>query len=164
MKELVIIGFSEKHRALEVLPQLQRLQFEWSADLHNAVAVEVERNGRLRLYYGHLLDPAAASEDAPQWESLLSAILPLPHVPSSGTTKLMDEVHAINAQAGTWLNEFSLDQDFTRNAAALLRPGSSAIFARINDWKSALTVLSGYSHLVLHTRIGWPQGSSKVTR
>ena len=57
MAELVMIGFSEKRRALEVLQQLQRLKFGWCDDLNNAVAVEVERDGRLRLLHSHLLDP-----------------------------------------------------------------------------------------------------------
>lgn len=62
MTELVAIGFSEKHRALEVLPQLQRLKFECCADLSEAVAVEVEKDGRLRLVHSDLLDPAAGWE------------------------------------------------------------------------------------------------------
>ena len=164
MKELVIIGFSEKHRALEVLPQLQRLRFGWTADLNQAVAVEVEKNGRLRLFYGQLLDPADASEEAPQWKAVLSAILPLPHVPSSGTSELMSEVHAINAQAGNWLDEFSRKSDFIRDAAALLRPGNSAVFARIHDWRSALPVLLEYSNFVLHTGIEWPKDSAIFAR
>jgi len=45
-----------------------------------------------------------------------------------------------------------------RNAAALLQPGNSAIFALIQDWQSAATVLSGYSHPVLHTTtVEWKQ-------
>lgn len=70
MKELVMVAFAEKHRASEVLPQLQRLQFDWSPDLQSAVAVEVEKDGRLRMMQSQLLDPVAASEDAPQWKEL----------------------------------------------------------------------------------------------
>ena len=56
-------------------------------------------------------------------------------------------------KAASGCKDFSLDQDFVRNAAALLRPGNSAILATLQKWKPALTVLSGYSPLVLHTRI-----------
>ncbi len=153
MAELVMIGFSEKHRALEVLPQLQRLNFEWCADLNNAVAVEVEKDGRLRLLHSDLLDPAAGWEGASQWKAILSAIVPLPHTPPSSKPQLASEVSSINAAGSGWLKDFSLDQDFVRNAAALLRAGNSAIFATLREWKPAMTVLSGYSHLVLHTRI-----------
>ena len=48
MQELVMIGFADKHRAIEVLPQLQRLDFHWCTDLQNAVAVEVEKDGWLK--------------------------------------------------------------------------------------------------------------------
>jgi uncharacterized membrane protein len=33
MTELVMIGFTDQHRAAEVLSQLQRLKFDWASDL-----------------------------------------------------------------------------------------------------------------------------------
>lgn len=62
MHELVMIGFVDKHRAIEVLSQLQRLKFDWCADLQNAIAVEVERDGRLRVHHSQLLDPCIQLE------------------------------------------------------------------------------------------------------
>lgn len=153
MTELVMIGFSEKHRAAEVLPQLQRLQFEWTDEMQNAVAVEVEKDGRLKMLHSQMLDPAVGPEDAYRWKAILSAIVPLPHIPPSSKRELISEVRSINAEGSRRLQDFSLDQDFVRNAAALLLPGNSAILATLQKWKPALTVLSGYSHLVLHTRI-----------
>ena len=64
MKELLIIGFAEKHRALEVLPQLQRLHFDWRGDLQNAVAVEVERDGGLKLFHGLPLESETSTGDS----------------------------------------------------------------------------------------------------
>ena len=153
MKELIMMGFGEKHRALEVLPQLQRLQFDWSADLQSAVAVEVEKDGRLRLMQSQLLDPAAATEGIPHWKAILSAMVPMPHVPASTTAELSAEVRAINSEGSAWLKDSSLDQDFVRDAAALLRPENSAILATVGDWPSALKVLSGFSRIILHTTI-----------
>lgn len=153
MKELVMVAFAEKHRASEVLPQLQRLQFDWSPDLQSAVAVEVEKDGRLRMMQSQLLDPVAASEDAPQWKELLSAIVPLPHIPPSSTAEVISQVRTINVGGSTWLKNKSLDQDFVRNAAALFRPGNSAILAMVQDWRPALQVLSEYSQIVLHTGV-----------
>jgi uncharacterized membrane protein len=153
VKELLIIGFADKHRALEVLPQLQRLDLDRSADLHHAVAVEVEKDGRLRLFQGLLLDAATDTEDAGRWKALLSAILPLPHPSFSVSSERMAEVQAISVQAGRWVDHLSLDQDFIRNAAALLRPDSSALMAIVRDGEDAQVVMSGYSHFVLHTKI-----------
>src|SRR5277367_1263853 len=153
MQELVMIGFTEKHRAVEVLAQLQRLQFDWSADLQDAVAVEIENNGLLRLNHSQLLDPASASTLS-QWKAILSAIVPLPYVPQSSAAETNVEVRNINAQGSSWLKMTSLEDDFIRDAAAVLRPGNSAILAIVRELKPALAVLSGYSYIVLRTSMG----------
>ncbi len=150
MTELVMIGFAEQHRAVEVLSQLQRLKFDWASDLREGIAVEVEPDGRLRMLQSQLLDPTAKTERDFEWEALLSAIVPQPHpTPANSNAK----GSTVNAQGRTWLEDMSFDQDFKRNAAALLRPGNSAILAAISDWRSAMELLSGYSALVLHTTI-----------
>jgi uncharacterized membrane protein len=158
VEELVVMGFGDKHRALEVLPQLQRLRFPWSSNLCNAIAVEVEQDGRLRVMHSQMLDPASGVDDLMRWKALLSAIVPLPHAPVSSTPEVSFEFRGINSAASDWLKDPSLDKDFVRNVAALLQPGNSAIFALIQDWQSAAPVLSGYSHLVLHTTtVEWKQ-------
>jgi len=146
-----MIGFTEKRRAIEVLPQLQRLQFDWSSDLQTAIAVEVERDGRLRLHHSHLLDPASGQGDIAQWKAILNAINPLPHMQSGNSQDIATELRVINADSTEWLKDVTLDRDFVRNAAAILRPGNSAILAVLQDFRTALTVLSGYSQVVLHT-------------
>ena len=143
-----MIGFADKHRAIEVLPQLQRLKFDWCADLQNAIAVEAEMDGRLRLHHSPLLDPASNS-NALQWKALLNAIIPMPHTLESSSSGSIAEARTINSDGGKWL---SLDAEFLRDAAALLRPGYSAILAIIPETRSALEVLSGYSNVVLRTR------------
>jgi uncharacterized membrane protein len=153
MIELVMIGFGDRHRATDVLTQVQRLEFDWASDLRNAIAVEVENDGRLRMLQSLLVDPAADPEDAFEWRALLSAIVPLPYLSSSSPTKVGTQVRTINDEGSAWLENLSLDPDFARNASALLRPGNSAILATIHDWQSAIKLLSGYSHLVLHTTV-----------
>jgi uncharacterized membrane protein len=69
----------------------------------------------------------------------------------SGTAEVSLEYRDVNSAASNWLKNSSLEADFVRNVAAVLQPGNSAIFALIRDWQSAAPVLSGYSHLVLHT-------------
>lgn len=153
MTELVVLGFSEKHRALEVLPQLQRLEYDWRTDFDEAVAVEVEKDGRLRLTYSDLLDPAAGWTEGAQWKALLSAIRPLPHMPAYSKGAVASEVRLINADGNAWREDFALDQDFVRDAAALLQPGNSAILTTVQEWRPALKELSRYSPFVLHTTV-----------
>jgi uncharacterized membrane protein len=153
VEELIMIGFSEKTRAVEVLQQLQRLKFDWSADLQSAVAVEVEWDGKLRLHHSHLLDPASGMDDAIQWKAILNAIVPLPHIPPDSAAEVVSEVRRINAEGQSWLKGVPLDHDFIHNAAALLRPENSAILAIIRNSESALPVLLGFSHVVLRTTL-----------
>lgn len=153
VEELVVIGFSDKLRAVEVLPQLQRLKFDWSADLQSAVAVEVERDGKLRLYHSQLLDPASGLDEGLEWKAILNAIVPLPHLPAESTGEVAARVRSINAKGSSWLKRVSMDREFIRNAAAVLRPGNSAILTILRDAKPALAVLSGYSPIVLHTAL-----------
>ena len=153
MEELVVIAFTEKLRAVEVLTQLQRLKFDWSADLRAAVAVEVENDGKLRLHHSQLLDPVSGLDDTLQWKAILNAIVPLPHLPVESTPDIAFQVRVINAKGSSWLKRVSRDRDFIRNAAAVLRPGNSAILAIIRDAQPALAVLSGYSPIVLHTAV-----------
>jgi uncharacterized membrane protein len=144
-----MIGFTDKHRATEVLSQLQRLKFDWTSNIRNGVVVEVESDGRLRMMQSHLLDPSA--RDDFRWEGLLTAIVPLPHVPRSSDAG--KEFNAINAKSQAWLKNLSFDQGFLRDAAALLRPGNSAILSTIDNWQPAVEFLAGYSYFVLHTSI-----------
>jgi uncharacterized membrane protein len=151
VEELIVMGFADKHRAVEVLPQLQRLQFAWSAEMHDAIAIEVESDGRLRLMHSQMLDPTNSIGDVARLKALLSAIVPLPHAPVSSAPEVSSEYRGVNSGASAWLKNSSLDPDFLRNVAAVLQPGNSAIFAFIRDWPSAAPVLSGYSSLVLHS-------------
>jgi uncharacterized membrane protein len=152
MQTLMMIGFADKHRAVEVLPQLKRLRFDWCADFESAVAVEVETDGRLRLHHSQLLDPALGSNVA-RWKAVLGAIVPMPHVSQSCTAESVAELRITYAEEVSWLKGTALKNDFIRDAAAMLQPGNSAILAVVTDSQSALAVLSGYRYLVLHTSI-----------
>ena len=156
MKELLIIGFAEKHRALEVLPQLQRLHFGWSQDLQNAVAVEVERDGGLKLFHGLLLDSVAGIGDAAQWRSILSAIHPPPYWAYHAAPGLANTAQTMEPLVNERPAQPSLNGEFIRDAAALLQPGRSVLLAIIHDREAVLPVVSGYSRFVLHTRLDWP--------
>jgi uncharacterized membrane protein len=155
MHELVMIGFADKHRAIEVLPQLQRLQFDWCADLQNAIAVEVETDGRLRLHHSQILDPASSSNTL-QWKAILSWIVPMPHTGESSSSNTIAETRTIHTYSDAWLKSGFPDANFLRDAAALLRPGHSVILAIIREARPALAVLLGYSYVVLTTNIDVP--------
>lgn len=152
MSELVVLGFSDRYRAEEVLGQLRRLDFSWAPDLENAVAVEVDTRGGLRLRHSMALDPAFA-DSAPAWRALLLAIQPqaVPLQPAS--RERASESKALNAEALLWRRELMADPVFLRDLGAVLRPADSAIFAVVTDADTAVRVLRGYSSVLLRTSL-----------
>jgi uncharacterized membrane protein len=50
MAKLIVVGFKkDMYRALEVLNELQAMNDDWVVDLHDAVAVYRDTNGKLRV-------------------------------------------------------------------------------------------------------------------
>jgi hypothetical protein len=90
VEELVVIGFADPLRAIEVLSQLQRLKFDWSVDFRTAVTVQVEKDERLRLHHSF--------DEAFRWKAILNAIRPIPHMPRGSTPETASQVYKINAE------------------------------------------------------------------
>jgi uncharacterized membrane protein len=152
MSELVVLGFSDRYRAEEVLGQLRRLDFTWAADLESAVAVEVDARGRLRIRHSIALDPAFA-DTAPAWRALLLAIQPQAVSLQPTSRERASESKALNAEASLWRSELMANPAFLRDLGALLRPADSAIFVVVADADAAVRVLRGYSSILLRSSL-----------
>ena len=152
MSELVVMGFSDRYRAEEVLGQLRRLDFSWAPDLENAVAVEVDVRGGLRLRHSLVLDPVFA-DSAPAWRALLGAIQPPAAPLESASRQGACESQALHAEVSLWRRELMANSNFLRDLGAVLRPGDSAIFAVLSDADVAVRVLRGYSSVLLRTSL-----------
>jgi uncharacterized membrane protein len=162
LNELVVMGFSDRYRAEEVLGQLRRLEFSWAADLEHAVAVEVDARGQLRFRHSLVLDPAF-DDSAPAWRGLLGAIQPPAAPLRSAATENASNSQALNAEASLWRKALMADSGFLRDLGALLRPGDSAIFAVLSDAEAAVRVLRGYSNVLLRTSLPEAQASKLRT-
>jgi uncharacterized membrane protein len=164
LSELVVMGFTDRYRAAEVLGQLRQLEFGWAADFEGAVAVEVDARGRLRLSHSRVLDPAFA-DSAPAWRALLGAIDPRAASRPSNARETTRESQGVNAEAQKWRLEFMANADFLRDLGALLRPGDSAVFAVLGDADAAVRVLRGYTSVLLHTSLTEAQaGKLRMSR
>jgi uncharacterized membrane protein len=158
VSELVVLGFSDRYRAEEVLGQLRRLDFSWAPDLENAVAVEIDDRGGIRLRHSLALDPAFA-DSAPAWRALLVAIQPQAAPLQSTSRERARESQTVNTEASQWRRELMADSDFLRDLGAVLRSGDSVIFAVLGDADAAIRVLRGYSSVLLRTSLTEAQAS-----
>jgi hypothetical protein len=77
----------------------------------------------------------------------------MPHTLDSSSSGSIAEARVINSDGGKWLKGERLDANFIRDAAALLRPGHSAILGILREAHPALAVLLGYSYVVLRTNV-----------
>jgi len=152
LNELLVMGFTDRYRAEEVLGQLRRLEFNWAADFENAVAVEVDARCRLRLRHSLVLDPNFA-DSAPAWKALLGAIQPPAAPLQSAFREGSSESQALNAEASRWRRALMADPTFVRDLGSVLRPGDSAIFAVLSDADAAVRVLRGYGSVLLRTSL-----------
>jgi uncharacterized membrane protein len=153
LSELVVLGFSDRYRAEEVLGQLRRLDFSWAPDLESAVAVEVDAQGGLRIRHSMALDPAFA-DTAPAWRALLLAIQPQAAPLQPASKERASESKALNAEASLWQRALMANNPvFLRDLGAVLGPADSAIFAVVTDGDAAVRVLRGYSSVLLRTSL-----------
>jgi uncharacterized membrane protein len=79
MAELIVVGFKkDMYRASEVLNQLQRLNEDWTVDLHDAVAVYRDYNGKLRVDQSLQMTTKQGAGWGGLWGSLIAATLAIP--------------------------------------------------------------------------------------
>ena len=167
MSELVVFVFRDQYRAPEVLNELRRRQWIWVKDLNDAVVVTLDEGGNATAHLSVGLSKDDTGTDwARIWGSLLSTTLFLPL-----TNHMVDAANAIalktrrphcsavdefrSVEAKWWTDRLRLADNFTRDVAALIRPGSSAIFMLLQTATVpvALEQLRNYGDTIVHTSL-----------
>lgn len=122
MSDLVVIGFDDETRAEEVRVELRKLQREYLIDLEDAVVAVKNADGTVKLHQSYNL-PAAGAVGGGFWGLLIGTLFlsPLLGVVAGA---------AAGAVAGA-LTDVGIDDDFMKELAATLRPGSSALFVLV---------------------------------
>jgi uncharacterized membrane protein len=172
VSELVVFVFRDQYRAPEVLNELRRRQWLWVKDLNDAVAVTLDDKGNTTAHLSVCLTRDARGSDwARIWGSLLSTTLFLPL--TNGMAEAANAI-ALKARGGNgssrddarsieekwWTERLRLSDNFTRDVAALIRPGSSAIFMllRTATVPVALEQLRNYGDTIVHTSLSAEEG------
>jgi uncharacterized membrane protein len=167
MAELVVIGFDGKHRAAEVLGQLEAMNATWTIDLKDAVAVYRTDDGRLRVD-GSV---QATTKEGAAWGAILGgmlgAVVMAPFTAGASTAAAAAAIGtgavslgvtgaAFGADdAASWKDATGISDDFVKQVGGMVQPGHSAVFvlARASDPKAVAEQFRGYGGTILRTTL-----------
>ena len=167
MSNLIVVGFEGKHRAAEVLSQLERLQEPVTFELEDALAVYRTAKGRVRI--DRSMNPTTTQGGALGGVigALVGAIIALPFT-AGGSLAVAASVIGANAtmiggfgagvgaeDAGTFQDQHGISREFIQKVSALLQPGNSAVFAKASaiDPIAIAKHFQGYGGTVLSTTL-----------
>ena len=173
MPQLIVVGFKkDMYRASEVLNQLQDMDDDWVVDLHDAVAVYRDYNGKLRVDQSYQMTTGEGAGLGGLWGSLIGLTLAIPF--TGGATAPAAGALAAGALAGGamgaglgamdaswWKDEFGIPDDFVKQVGALIQPGDSAIYALLRTANPNIVAdrFRGYGGTVLTTTLSRDQES-----
>jgi len=167
MAELMVVGFEGKHRATEVLNQLEDMNESFEIDLRDAVAVYRTDDGKLRV------DQSAqpTTREGAAWGAMLGgligAALLAPFTAGASAAAAATAVGAglftggvtgatIGADdADTWKKTYGISDDFVKEVGGMVQPGQSAVFvlAGANRPAAVAEKFRGYGGKVLRTTL-----------
>ena len=143
MAELIVIGFEGKHRAAEVLNQLESSNTPSTIALEDAVAVYRTDDGRVRV--DESMRPA--TKDGAAWGAILGGML---------------GALVIAPFTARWQEATGISDDFVKQVGGMVQPGQSAVFvlARTTEPKAVADHFSSYGGKILRTTLP-PEAATK---
>ena len=178
MAELIVVGFkNQMYRASEVLNELLSMNDDWVLDLHDAVAVYRDFNGKLRVDQSYQMTTGQGAAWGGLWGLLIGATLAIPFTGgasaaaaagaiaagAAGGTALGAGLGAMDAES--WKDEFGIPEDFVDQVSVLVQPGDSAIYAilRVGNPDIVADQFRGYGGTILRTTLS-PDQQAKVEK
>ena len=171
MAQLIVVGFKkDMYRASEVLNQLQAMDDDWVVDLHDAVAVYRDYNGKLRVDQSYQMTTGEGAGWGGLWGSLIGLTLAIPF--TGGATAPAAAALATGALAGGaigagagaidaswWKDEFGIPDDFVKQIGGMVQPGDSAVFALLRSANPDVVAQTfrGYGGTILTTTLNRDQ-------
>ena len=178
MAELIVVGFKkDMYRASEVLNELLELNDDWVVDLHDAVAVYRDYEGKLRVDQSFQMTTGEGAGWGGLWGLLIGATLAIPFTAGASAAAAAGAIAAGAvsgtaigaglgaADASSWKDEFGIPDDFVQRVGALIQPGDSAIYAilRVGNPDVVADQFRGYGGTILRTTLTSDQ-QSKVEK
>ncbi len=146
MSTLVVVGYNDVHKAEEVRLTLRKLQRDYLVELEDAVVAVKDAKGKIKLHQAVNLTAAGAVSGG-FWGSLIGLIFLNPLLGL-----------AVGAAAGTAsgaLTDIGINDNFMKELAATITPGSSVLFVLVHKATpdKVLAELQGTGGKVLKTSL-----------
>jgi len=146
MSDLVVIGYDDQFKAEEVRLMLWKMQKDYLIDLEDAVVAEKNDKGKVKLHQAINLTAAGAASGG-FWGALVGLIFLNPLLGM-----------AVGASAGAVsgaLTDVGINNNFMKELAESLHPGSSALFVLVRSVTpdKVLEELKGTGGKVLKTSL-----------
>jgi uncharacterized membrane protein len=144
MSDLVFIAFPTEQKAEEVRAKILALQKEYLIELGDAVVVVKDPSGHIRLNQLMNLTAAGAATGA-LWGTLIGFIFMMPLL---GTA-----LGAASGALGGKLSDAGIDDNFMKEAAGALQPGTAGLFLLIRKMTTdkVLADLRGVGGVLMRT-------------
>jgi len=168
MAELIVVGFKkDMYRASEVLNTLQDMNNSWVVDLHDAVAVYRDYNGKLRVDQSYQMTTGEGAAWGGLFGGLIGALIAAPFTAGVSAAAAAAALAtgslsgvALGATAGAldaeeWKEDFGITEDFVQRVSTMVQPGDSAIFALLRSLDPDLVAaqFKGYGGTILRTTL-----------
>ena len=146
MSTLVVIGYDNQFKAEEVRLKLRKLQSEYLIDIEDAVVAVKDDAGKVKLNQAVNLTAAGALSGG-FWGSLIGLIFLNPLLGLA--------VGAASGAVSGALADIGIDDNFMKELASTLKPGSSALFVLVRKATpdKVLEELAGTGGTVLKTSL-----------
>ena len=146
MSTLVVIGYDNQFTAEEVRLKLRKLQREYLLDIEDAVVAVKDDAGKVKLNQAVNLTAAGALSGG-FWGSLIGLIFLNPLLGLA--------VGAASGAVSGALADIGIDDNFMKDLASTLKPGSSALFVLVRKATpdKVLEELAGTGGAVLKTSL-----------
>lgn len=146
MSDLIVVGYNDEHQAEDVRQKLIKMQHEYLVDLEDAVVAVRGKDGGVKLHQIHNLTAAGAISGG-FWGALIGLLFLSPFLGA-----------AIGAGAGAVggaLSDLGIDDNFMKELAGHLAPGSSALFVLVRKMTTdkVLPQLQGMGGKIIQTSL-----------
>ena len=172
---LMVVGFHGKHRASEVLGQLEQLTYDWSLQLKDGVAAYRTDDGRLRIDQSIQPTTKEGAGYGVFIGSMIGALLAAPFTGGLSAAAAATALGAGAATAGsiggaigyedadTFKREYGISDEFVKEVGGMIQPGDSAVFAvvRGGNPEQIAEKFRGYGGTILRTSLS-PKVAQRV--